>query len=113
MSSFSRLPRMSVSMRRLSNGACPQVLAAVVYVDKGDCIATLAYDAAGVEGKRPRGDKSAGTFKTGNTGQVKRHDFRITDARLDSKRQSAIRLSTDKDVDFALVGIFLRKDPVP
>lgn len=97
----------------LSNEACPQVLASVLYVDKGDCTATLGYDAAGVEGKRPPGDKSAGTFKIGNTGLVKRHDFKITDARLDSKRQSALRLSTNKDVDFALVGMFLRKDPAP
>ena len=56
---------------------------------------------------------SAGTFKIGNTGLVKRYGFKITDARLDSKRQSALRLSTDKDVDFALVGMFLRKDAAP
>jgi hypothetical protein len=95
----------------LSNEACPQVLASVLYVDRGDCTATLGYDAVGVEGKRPPGDESADTFKIGNTGLVKRHDFKITDARLDSKRQSALWLFTGKDVDFALGGMFLRKDP--
>ena len=95
---------------KLSDGACPKVTLSVLYVDKGDCTATLGYDAAGDEGGKPPGDRSAGNFKIGNTGAIKRQDFKIADARFDSKRASAFRLSTDKDTDFAILGVFLRQD---
>ena len=96
--------------KKLSDGACPKVFVSVLYLDKGDCTAVLGYDAMGVEGGRPPGDRSAGNFKIGNTGVIKRHDFEITDARFDSKRAAAFRLTTDKDADFTVLGVFLRQD---
>jgi hypothetical protein len=82
----------------------------VLYLDKGDVSAVLGYDAMGVEGIRAPGDRSAGTFTIGNTGAIKRQDFEITDARFDSKRKAAFRLTTNKDADFAILGVFLRED---
>jgi len=95
---------------KLSDGAWPKVTLSVLYVDKGDCTASLVYDAAGSEPSQPAGDKNAGTFRIGNTGAIKRQDFKISDARFDSSRASAFRLSTDKDTDFAILGAFLRQE---
>jgi len=99
--------------KKLAEGACPKVLVSVLYVDKGDCTATLVYDGIAIEGGRPAGERSAGNFKIGNTGAIKRHDFNIADARFDSTRASAFRLATDKDADFAVLGVFLRPDKAP
>lgn len=96
--------------KSLLDGSCPNVLVSVLYLDKGDLSAVLGYDALGLEGIRAPGDRSAGTFKIGNTGAIKRQDFEITDARFDSKKKAAFRLTTNKDSDFAILGVFLRKD---
>jgi len=85
-------------------------LVSVLYLDKGDATAVLGYDARAVEGGRPAGDRTAGTFQIGNTGVVKRQDAEIADARFDSKRASAFRLTTDKDADFVILGVFLRSE---
>ena len=96
--------------KSLLDGSCPNVLVSVLYLDKGDLSAVLGYDALGLEGIRAPGDRSAGTFKIGNTGAIKRQDFEITDARFDSTKKAAFRLTTNKDSDFAILGVFLRKD---
>ena len=95
---------------KFRNGAAPEVTLSVLYLDKGDCKVTLVYDSAD-ESKPARERGLGGEFRIGNTGTIKRHDFKLADARFARKLRregTDFRLITDKDVDFAILGAYLQ-----
>lgn len=97
------------------NGACPNVTLSVLYLDKGDCKVSLIYDSGDdvvrVPGRAPGAFKPGGEFKIGNTGTIKRHDFKLPDARFGKNlllEGTDFRLVADKDADFLILGAFLQ-----
>ena len=100
---------------RFKNGATPEVTLSVLYLDKGDCSVSLIYDSGDdvvrVRGRAPGAFKPGGKFQTGNTGTIKRHDFKLADARFARNlllEGTDFRLVANKDVDFVILGAFLQ-----
>jgi DUF1680 family protein len=100
---------------RFENGACSNVTITVLYLDKGDCKVSLIYDSGDevvrVKGRAPGAFKPGGEFQIGNTGSIKRFDFKLPDARFGKNlllEGTDFRLMADKEVDFVILGAFLR-----
>jgi hypothetical protein len=104
-----------VDDQRFSEGACSNVLLSVLYLDKGDCKASLLYDSGDdvvrQRGREPGAFKPGGEFQIGNTGTIKRHDFKLPDARFGKNlllEGTDFRLVANKDADFVILGAFLQ-----
>ena len=100
---------------KFQDGVTPEVTLSVLYLDKGNCKASLIYDSTDPTvrqiGPKPGGEKPGGEFQIGNTGTIKRHDFNLSDARFGKYLRGEgtdFRLVTDKDVDFAILGAYLQ-----
>jgi hypothetical protein len=95
---------------KFQDGVTPEVTLSVLYLDKGNCKASLIYDFTDPT-VRQIGPKPGGEFQIGNTGTIKRHDFNLSDARFGKYLRGEgtdFRLVTDKDVDFAILGAYLQ-----
>jgi hypothetical protein len=100
---------------KFQNGATPEVTLSVLYLDKGDCKVSLIYDSGDevvrVKGRAPGAFKPGGEFQIGNTGTIKRHDFKLPDARFAKNlllEGTDFRLVANKDTDFVILGAFLQ-----
>ena len=100
---------------RFQNGATPEVTLSVLYLDKGDCNVSLVYDSSDdvvrVRGRAPGAFKPGGELKIGNTGTIKRHDFKLPDARFAKNlllEGTDFRLVANKDTDFVILGAFIQ-----
>jgi DUF1680 family protein len=100
---------------RFSKGACTNVLLSVLYLDKGDYKVSLIYDSGDdkvwAKGETKGSSKPGGEFQIGNTGIIKRFDFKLTDARFGKnllREFTDFRLVADKDTDFVILGAFLQ-----
>ena len=104
-----------VQDKKFQNGTTPQVTLTVLYLDKGDCKVSLIYDSGDdvvrVRGRAPGAFKPGGEFEIGNTGTIKRHDFKLPDARFAKNlllEGTDFRLAANKDADFVILGAFLQ-----
>jgi hypothetical protein len=100
---------------RFQKGAAPEVTLSVLYLDKGDSNVSLIYDSGDdvvrFRGREPGAFKPGGEFRIGNTGTIKRHDFKLPDARFAQNLRNEgtdFRLVTNKDTDFVILGAFLQ-----
>lgn len=100
---------------KFEKGATPEVTLSVLYFDKGNCKVSLIYDSTDsvvrVRGRAPGAYKPGGDFQIGNSGTIKRQDFKLPDARFGKNlllESTDFRLVADKDVDFVILGAFLQ-----
>ncbi len=100
---------------KFENGTTPEVTLSVLYLDKGDCKVSLIYDSGDdvvrVNKRAPGAFKPGGEFQIGNTGTIKRQDFKLADARFGKNlllEGTDFRLIVDKDVDFVILGAWLQ-----
>jgi uncharacterized protein len=100
---------------KFQNGACSNVTITVLYLDKGDCKMSLLYDSGDdvvrVKGRAPGAFKPGGAFQIGNSGTIKRQDFKLPDARFGKNLMlegTDFRLVANKDTDFVILGAFLQ-----
>jgi len=101
--------------KKYRDGACAHLVLSVLYLDKGDINLNLLYDSSDtvprLTHRKPGAYKPGGSFNIGNTGTIKRHDFELRDARFSKyllKEGTDFRLISDKDVDFVILGAFLK-----
>jgi hypothetical protein len=100
---------------KFENGATPGVTLSVLYLDKGGCKVSLIYDSGDevvrVKGRAPGAFKPGGEFQIGNSGTIKRFDFKLPDARFGKNLMlegTDFRLVANKDADFVILGAFLQ-----
>ena len=100
---------------KFENGATPDVTLSVLCLDKGDCKVSLIYDSGDevvrVKGLAPGAFKPGGEFQIGNSGTIKRFDFKLPDARFGKNLMlegTDFRLVANKDADFVILGAFVQ-----
>ena len=100
---------------KFQEGATPDATLSVLYLDKGDCKVSLIYDSGDevvrVKGRIPGAYKPGGEFQIGNSGTIKRFDFKLPDARFAKNLRlegTDFRLVANKDADFVILGAFLQ-----
>ena len=104
-----------VQDEKFRNGATSAVTLSVLYLDKGDCKVSLIYDSGDdvvrVRGRAPGAFKPSGELQIGHTGTIKRHDFKLPDARFGKNlllEGTDFRLAASKDTDFVILGAYLQ-----
>ena len=83
--------------------------------EKRGCKVSLIYDSGDdvvrVRARAPGAFKPGGEFQIGNTGTIKRHDFKLADARFAKNlllEGTDFRLAANRDTDFVILGAFLQ-----
>jgi hypothetical protein len=105
---------------RFANGACAKLNLTIAYLDLGDARISVDYDAGGTakpSAKEGQGiTKNAGVISIGHSGEIRTHAFALEDVRFGKgvkPDKVDFSLTSDKGVDFVILGAFLQKSDKP